>query len=332
MAVVLITPEAMREKPAPYVDIVREAGFEVRYPKNPIFTRGHCSEAETIDELSVASAVIAGGEVFSANVVAALPKLRVIARSGVGYDKVNVPACTKHDKVVTITPTANHEAVAEQAFALIFAFAKSIVPNDKGLRAGRWPGGFLTKPVRGQTLGILGLGRIGRSTALRGLGVGMKVIAHETRPDMAFVQKHGIELVDFDTILARSDYLSVHCPLNDETRGLMNRKTFAKMKPGSVFINTSRGGLQVEADEIEALRSGHLSGAGLDVFEQEPTSPDNPLFAFENVVMSPHIAGTDTKSMEDMGIEAARCIVALYRGDWPDEAALNPELKGRWKW
>jgi phosphoglycerate dehydrogenase-like enzyme len=160
----------------------------------------------------------------------------------------------------------------------------------------------------------------------------MKVIAHETIPNQEFVKKHGIELVDFDTILDRSDYLSIHCPLNDETRGLMNRKTFAKMKPGSVFINTSRGGLQVEADLIEALRSGHLSGAGLDVFEQEPTSRDNPLFQFENVVLSPHIAGTDTKSMEDMGIEAAQCVLALYRGGWPDEAVLNPELKGRWKW
>jgi len=332
MAVVLITPEAMREKPAPYVDILREAGFEIRYPKNPIFTRGHCSEAETIDELSVASAVIAGGEVFSANVVAALPKLRVIARSGVGYDKVNVPAATKHDKVVTITPTANHEGVAEHAFALIFDFAKSIAANDRGLRAGRWPGGFLTRPIRGQTLGIVGLGRIGRSTAVRGIGLGMQVIAHETQPNHDFVKKHGIELVEFDAVLARSDYLSLHCPLNDETRGLMNRKTFAKMKRGSVFINTSRGGLQVEADLVEALRSGHLGGAGLDVFEQEPTSPQNPLYQFDNVVLSPHIAGTDTKSMEDMGIEAAQCVLTLYRGGWPDEAVLNPELKGRWKW
>ncbi len=332
MPVALITPEAMREKPAPYVDILRDAGFEIRYPKNPIFTRGHCSVEETIDELSVASAVIAGGEVFSEQALAALPNLRVIARSGVGYDKVNVPAATKYGKVVTITPTANHAAVAEHAFALIFAFAKSIVPNDVGLRAGRWPGGFLTRPVRGQILGIVGLGRIGRSTAVRGIALGMNVIAYETMPNHDFVKQHGIELVNFDTVLARSDYLSLHCPLNEQTRGLMNRETFAKMKRGSVFINTSRGGLQVEADLIEALRSGHLSGAGLDVFEQEPTSPQNPLFQFENVVLSPHIAGTDTKSMEDMGIEAAQCIVTLYKGGWPDEAALNSELKGRWKW
>jgi len=332
MPVALITPEAMREKPAPYVEMLREAGFEIRYPKNPIFTRGLCSEAETIDELSVASAVIAGGEVFSANVVAALPNLRVIARSGVGYDKVDVAAATRHDKVVTITPNANHAAVAEHALALMLAFAKSIAVNDRGMRAGRWPGGFLTRPLRGETLGIYGLGRIGRSTAVRGAALGMNVIAHEIHPDAEFVKKHGIELVDLETLLARSDYLSLHCPLNEQTRGQMNRATFAKMKAGSVLINTSRGGLVVEADLVEALKSGHLRGAGLDVFEQEPTPKDNPLFEFDNVVLSPHIAGTDTRSMEDMGIEAAGCVLSLYRGEWPAEAVINRELAGRWKW
>jgi phosphoglycerate dehydrogenase-like enzyme len=331
MPVALITPEAMREKPAPYVSMLKEAGFEVRYPKNPIFTRGHCSVAETIDELSVADAVVAGGEVFSREAMSALPKLRVIARSGVGYDKVDVPAATALGKILTITPTANHEAVAEHAFALIFDFAKSIATNDRGMRAGKWPN-YLTRPVRGQTLGLLGLGRIGRSTAIRGAALGMNVIACETNPDSDFVAKQGVELVGFDELLERSDFLSLHCPLNAETRGLMNKSIFARMKEGSVLINTSRGGLVVEADLIEALKSGHLAGAGLDVFEQEPTAANNPLFKMDNVVLSPHIAGTDTLAMENMGIEAAGCVITLSRGGWPEGAVVNAELRGNWRW
>jgi D-3-phosphoglycerate dehydrogenase/(S)-sulfolactate dehydrogenase len=331
MPVALITPELMRHKPAPYVDILRAGGFEVRYSKDPFFTRGLGSEQQTIDEYRGVSAAIAGGEHITPGVLAALPELRVVARAGVGFDRVDVPACTRHGVVVTITPTANHEAVAEHALALIFAFAKRIVVGDKATRAGQWPRDLL-RPIRGQTLGLLGLGRIGRSTAVRAKLLGMNVIATEKYPNESFVRANAIELVDFDTLLARSDYLSVHCPLNDETRGLLNRQAFAKMKPGSVLVNTSRGGTVVEADLVAALRSGHLGGAALDVFEQEPPARDNPLFAIDNVVLSPHIAGTDTRSMEDMGIECAQCIVKLHRGEWPEGAVVNEELRGRWRW
>jgi D-3-phosphoglycerate dehydrogenase len=331
MPVALITPELMRHKPAPYVDILREGGFEVRYSKDAFFTRGLGSEQQTIDEYRGVAAAIAGGEHINPGVLAALPELRVVARAGVGFDRVDVPACTRHGVVVTITPTANHEAVAEHALALIFAFAKKIVFNDKATRAGKWPRDLLL-PIRGQTLGLLGLGRIGRSTAVRAKLLGMNVIATEKYPNDAFVRANGIELVDFDTLLARSDYLSVHCPLNDETRGMLNRQAFAKMKPGSVLVNTSRGGTVIEADLVAALRSGHLGGAALDVFEEEPPAKDNPLFAMDNVVLSPHIAGTDTRSMEDMGIECAQCIVKLRRGEWPVGAVVNDELRGGWKW
>jgi D-3-phosphoglycerate dehydrogenase len=331
MPIVLISPEAYLNKPAPYVEMLRAAGFDVRYPKDPLLTRGLGSEEQTIDELRGASAIIAGGEFFSDRVLAALPELRVIARAGVGYDRVDVPACTRHGVLLTITPTANHDAVAEQALALIFAVAKRIVFYDKALRSGRWPR-ELTQPLRGQTLGVLGLGRIGRSTAVRAMLLGMKVIATEPYPNVSFVQANRIELVDFDTLLARSDYLSIHCPLNEQSRGLFNKSVFAKMKPGSVLVNTSRGGLVVEADLLAALRSGHLRAAGLDVFEQEPPAPDNPLFQLDNVVLSPHIAGNDDRSSEDMGIECARCIITLHEGGWPDGAVVNDELKGKWKW
>jgi phosphoglycerate dehydrogenase-like enzyme len=233
--------------------------------------------------------------------------------------------------VVTITPTSNHAAVAELALALLFAVAKSMVAGDRALRAGRWPRES-TMPIRGKTLGILGLGRIGRSMATRSQSLGMTVIATEQFPDQKFIAEHGIELVDFPTLLARSDIVSLHCPLTDETRGIMNADAFARMKPGSVFLNTARGKLVVEKDLVAALRSGHLRGAGLDVFEEEPPSRDNPLFALDNVVVSPHIAGCDEMSLVGMGVEAAQCIVKLSRGEWPEGAVVNAELKGRWKW
>jgi D-3-phosphoglycerate dehydrogenase/(S)-sulfolactate dehydrogenase len=331
MPKVLITPELFLHQETPFVATLKRAGFEVGYPRNPQFARGLGTDEQTIEEVKGAAAVLAGGECLTAGVLAASPDLRVIARCGVGYDRVDIPAATEHKIPVTITPTANHEAVAEQAFALLFGVAKNVVRNHGDVCAGRWMRG-MTSPIRGMTLGIIGLGRIGRSTAVRGRALGMDVIATETFPNREFVEEHRIELVELDTLLSRSDYVSLHCPLNDETRGIMNAATFGLMKPGSVLINTSRGGLVVEKDLVSALRSEHLGGAGLDVFEEEPAKQDHPLFEFDNVVLSPHLAGTDYRSMEDMGIEAADCIIKLHGGEWPEGAVINDELRPGWKW
>ena len=331
MPKILITPESMIENPGRYAEILCEAGFQMCYPENRLFTRGHSSVQETIEELHGVSAVIAGGEILSEQVLGALSELRVVARAGVGYDRVDIAAATSRGIAVTITPTANHEAVAEAALALLFAVAKSTVKYDKDTRAGRWPRTSL-QPIRGKTLGVLGLGRIGRSVAVRTAALGMNVIATEKYPDKTFVAEHNIKLVALEKLLADSDYLSLHCPLNDETCGIMNGDAFARMKRGSVLINTARGKLVVESDLLEAILSGHLRGAGLDVFEEEPPSPNNPLFELDNVVVSPHMAGNDELSIEDMGIEAAQCVVRLYQGQWPDGAVVNCDIKGHWKW
>ncbi len=176
------------------------------------------------------------------------------------------------------------------------------------------------------------MGRIGRSLAVRAKALGMQVITTDAFPPTEFLQEHSIPLVSFDDLLSQSDYVSLHCPLNDETRGTINRDVFSKMKKGSVLLNSSRGGLVVEADLYEALKSGHLKAAGLDVFETEPATADNPLFTLENVVLSPHLAGTDQQSMEDMGVEAARCIAKLSQNQWPEGAVVNSELKNDWSW
>ena len=331
MPIVMITPEAMIGVRGPWVQMFEEAGFTIQTPEDTTFTRGLCGPAETIRVLRNADAVISGGEYFTPDVIAGLPKLKVIARSGVGYDRIDVPSATKRGILVTITPTANHQSVAETTFALLFAVAKGIVQNDARVRSGEWARN-LTEPVRGKTLGIMGLGRIGRSTAILARAIGMTVLATEMYPDQNFVRQLGVVLVEFDTLLSRSDYVSIHCPLNAETKGLFNRNVFAKMKPGSVLINTARGGVVVEADLIEALTSGHLSGAGLDVFEQEPAKADNPLFQFNNVVLSPHLAGIDRLSIQSMAIESADCVIKLSRNQWPAGAVVNDELRETWKW
>lgn len=331
MPIAQINPEAMLDAPLPMVDVLRDAGFEVRYPKNRMIARGVCTEEELIAELQGVSAVVATAEKYSEKVISSLPDLRVIARAGVGYDAVDVDSATRHNVAVTITPTANHAAVAELALALLFATTKRIVDGHRRVVNGEWPRVPLT-PIRGQTLGIFGLGRIGRSMATRSISLGMKVIATEQYPDEQFVKDNDIELVDFDTLLARSDFITIHSPLTDDTRGLFNKDAFAKMKQGSILLNSARGPIVVEADLLEALKSGHLQAAGLDVFEQEPPSTDNPLFQLENVVASPHIAGADDLSMENMGTEAAQCIARLYKGDWPEGAVVNDSLKENWKW
>ena len=331
MSTVLISSDGTLDESAPCLDMLWDAGFEVRLVKDRRFAHGLGSEEETIQMLCKVAAVIAWGEAYTERVLAALPKLCVIARAGVGFDQVDIAAATARGVVVTITPNANHEAVAEHTLTLLLALAKWIVPNDRAMRAGGWPSNPIA-PVRGKTLGIIGLGRIGRSTAVRALALRMNVIAAEIYPDKEFADQHDIEFVDLDTLLARADYVSLHCPLTDETCGMIDGEKFAKMKPGSVLINTARGRLVVEGDLVDALKSGHLGGAGLDAFEQQPTDANNPLFQFDNVVVCPHIAGNDTLAMENMGIEAAQCIIDLSRGKWPGGAVVNDELKEKWKW
>lgn len=327
----LISPEAFIDVRGPWVPILEEAGWAIRYPREITFTQGHCGDEATVEELQGVSAIIAGGDRLTRRVVEALPDLRVIARAGVGYDRVDVPAATDRGIPVTITPTANHECVAEATLALLFSVAKSIVDNDRRTRQGLWAGNS-TRPIRGNTIGLFGLGRIGKSMAVRCRALGMTVLATETYPDMGFVERNDVQLVSFDELLARSDYLSLHCPLNDQTRRMFNRSVFDRMKPGSVLLNTARGGLVHEADLYRALTEGPLSAAGLDVFEVEPVPADNPLLTLSNVALSPHLGGIDSLSLENMAIEAAQCIVRLYRNDWPVGAVVNDELRAGWKW
>jgi D-3-phosphoglycerate dehydrogenase / 2-oxoglutarate reductase len=322
----LIAAMSLKEMRGEFVDGLRRAGFELVYPPGS----AQLNEEELLQQISGVKASVAGSEPYTRRVIEAAPSLRVIARVGVGFDAVDLQAATDHGVAVATTPGANHDGVAEHTFALMLALAKRLIPQHLGTQAGKWPR-HSTLPLRGRVLGIAGLGRIGKAVALRGECFGMHLLCYEPQPDLAFVRAHGVSLVPFDRLLAESDYLTLHLPLGPESKHLMNRRTLAQMKPTAFLINTARGGLVCEADLLEALSSGRLAGAGLDVFEKEPADP-NPLLQLENMVVTPHNAGGDLQARNDMALAAARAVIALSRGEWPAEQIVNPQVRQRFAW
>lgn len=323
---ILIAPAQLAGLEAAFVSALRKAGFELVYPKR----RAQMVDAELIEALGGVKAVVAGSEPYTRRVLDAHPQLRAIARAGVGYDAVDVVTATERGIAVSITPNTNQDAVAEHTFALILALAKDIVPQHLGTVAGQWPR-KANLPLRGRTLGIAGLGRIGKAVAIRGQCFGMKLLAFEPFPDHAFFKQYDVELVSFDRLLSESDYLSLHMPATAESRGLINRTTLAKMKPTAFLINTARGALVNEADLVEALKSKRIAGAAIDVFEDEPPG-DHALFDLDNVVVTPHAAGVDLQSRDDMAMSAAQAIISLSRGEWPAEKVVNPEVRVKFRW
>ena len=324
---VLITPAPLRRQPGTFRDLLLAAGFK------PIDAEGQntLTTPELLRFLPEADAMLAGSELLDASALDQAPRLRVIARTGVGYDAVDVAAATARKIPLTITPGTNHESVAEQAFALILGFCRRIALNDAIIRRGGWDR-TTVEPVRGKTLGLVGLGRIGRAMVPRALAFGLRVVAFDPVGDAETDRRLGVERASLEDLLAASDIVSLHMPLVPATRGLFNRDAFARMRPGAFLINTSRGGLVVESDLYEALRSGHLGGAGLDVLDPEPPDSSNPLLSLPNVVISPHMGGVDARSMADMAEKAAQCVVDLYEGRWPAECVVNGELEQGWKW
>jgi phosphoglycerate dehydrogenase-like enzyme len=326
MPKVFIAPATLAGIEASYLPLLLQAGFE---PVFPSVVR-QLTEDELFEALGDMPAAIAGSEPYTRRVIAAHPRLRVIARAGVGYDAVDLKAATDHGIAVCITPGTNQDSVAEHTFALILALAKDLINQHQGTRAGRWPRRS-NLPLRGRTLGIVGLGRIGKAVALRGSAFGMRLIAYEPYPDAEFVRQQDITLVALELLLREADYVTLHTPLNEQSRHLINRRTLALMKPSAYLVNTARGGLVSETDLLAALRAQQIAGAGLDVFEDEPPGV-NPLLELENVVLTPHAAGIDLQSRDDMAFSAARAIVALSRGEWPAEQVVNPEVRERFCW
>ena len=229
---------------------------------------------------------VAGLDFITADVLRQCPRLKVISRYGAGYDRVDVAAAKECGITVTTTPGVNSEAVAELAVGMMLSLARQIPYLDRTTREGKWLRATGTE-LRGKTVGIVGLGAIGKNVARCCAGIGMKVIAFDSFPNAAYCREHGIGQVELEELLHTADFISLHLPLNDETRHMIDARTIAGMKPGAVVINTSRGAIVDEQAAYEALCSGQLGGLGLDAFEQEPPEA-SPLFELPNVVLTPH--------------------------------------------
>lgn len=267
---------------------------------------------------------------IDADVVDAIgPQLKVVSNYAVGFDNIKVNELTAKGVVVTNTPSDEvNEAVAEHAWALMLALARRIVEADESTRKGAYkgwePGIFLGTNMNGRTLGIVGMGRIGSMTARRAKGFNMKVLYNKHSPDPEAEHELGVEFADLDRIYIESDFISLHVPLTDETRHMINRDSLAKMKNGVIIVNTARGAVVQESDLVEAIREGRVRGAGLDVFDNEPNI--NPeLIAMENVILTPHIASATWDARNKMGTQAVDAILDTLAGHKP-EHIVNDEV------
>jgi glyoxylate reductase len=250
------------------------------------------------------------------------PQLKIVSNYAVGFDNIKVPELTEKGVVVTNTPSDEvNESVAEHAWALMLALARRIVEADESTRRGAYkgwePGIFLGVNMIGKTLGIVGMGRIGSMTARRAKGFNMKVLYNKRTPDPELEQELGVEFADLGRIYAESDFISLHVPLTDETRHMINKDAFGKMKRGVILVNTARGPVVDEGDLVDAIRDGKVGGAGLDVFDNEPNI--NPeLVAMENVILTPHIASATWEARNKMGSQAVDAILDTFANHKPE--------------
>ena len=321
MGKVLCNIQQLHGRPAAFLAPLRAAGFEIVMNDRDRLL----SEAELIERLPGAVATIAGGEFYTERVFAAAPELRVVARYGVGYDRVDVAAATRHNVAVAMAFGTNHESVADYAFALAIGLALDLLPHHARVAGGGWGCSF-HPGLWGRSMGIVGLGRIGQAMARRCRAFDMRLLATDPLADQAFATAHSIELVALDELLREADFVSLHTPLAPETRHLIGRRELALMKPSAFLINTARGGLIDEAALYEALTSGRLAGAGLDVFEAEPPE-GSPLLGLDNVLLAPHAAGMDEAAEHLMGERCVANILAIVRGKGPGAGyVLNPEV------
>lgn len=323
---VIVGPAPMRDIPHAFVPVL-EPRFEVVFP----LRKAQMTEAELLAQLPGCVASLAGSEPYTRKAIeaGAAAGLKVIARAGVGYDGIDVQAATDNNVIVTYAPGSNHEAVGEHAMLLILALSKALLMQHRETMAGRWPR-VAQQPLRGRTLGIIGLGRTGKAVATRALAFGMTVIAADPYVDDTFAKAHGIRLASHEEVFRTADIVTLHVPLTPETRNLVNANTLALMKPTAYLVNTARGEVVNEPDLFAALTAKKIAAAGLDVFEHEPLV-GSPLQTLDNVILTAHTAGVDLRSREDMVNFAAQAIAKLFAGEWPTEWIVNPELRGKWR-
>lgn len=309
------------------IDFLEQAGCElVQAELPPGQADGNLTHDELVERLDGAAGWIVGHARVTRELMAALPDLRIVSRRGVGYDRVNLAAARELGKVVCIAVGGNHESVADHTIALMLAVGHRFRETQNKMIGGDWQI-LLGSDLYRKTVGIIGLGRIGRSLVQRLSGFEATVLAHDDYRDEEYAARAGVTYVGLDELFAQSDYVTVHAPLTPGTRFVVNRATLAAMKPTAFLINAARGGLVDDAALLDALRGGRIAGAGLDVYLSESDSSLKPvtqaLLDLPNVIATPHSAASSREGLDRTNMVAARCVVDVLDGrDPPPECVV----------
>jgi D-3-phosphoglycerate dehydrogenase / 2-oxoglutarate reductase len=289
------------------------------------------SEAELLPLVADVEALVVRSETkVSRKIIENAPKLRVVGRAGVGVDNVDVDAATQRGIVVMNTPGGNTISTAELTFSMLMALARKIPQAHASMKAGEWNRkAFSGVELYNKTLGILGMGRIGSEVARRAIAFGMRVLAYDPYLTLSRANAMQVELIELDDLFARADFITVHMPMSDETRGMINAAAFAKMKPGVRILNCARGGIVNETDLCAAIKDGKVAGAALDVYETEPLPKDFPLRDLPQVVMTPHLGASTEEAQENVGIEVAEAITDFLLNGVVRNAVNLPNLDAK---
>lgn len=289
------------------------------------------SEENILQHIGNYDAVILGVAAFTARIIEKADRLKIASRHGVGYDSVDVPALTRAGIPLTVVGTANSVTVAEHALFFMLALAKQCVPYDREVRKGNWNIRFdlPASDLAGKKLLILGFGRIGRRLVNRCLAMEMEVLVHDPYVVQdAIVTAGATPVADWRAVLPDIDFLSVNCPKDATTTGMVGKAELAAMKETAYVVNTARGGIVDEAALYDALKGRVIAGAGIDPFVVEPATPDNPLFELDNILVSPHSAGVTSESMYRMGFWAAQNVADCFDGKLNPDNVINKEIIG----
>ena len=289
---------------------------------------GQCTSEEEIIALAEgADAILNCYAKMTARVIAGLTRCRIIARCGIGVDNVDLDAATRAKILVTNVPDYCVDEVSDHALAVLLALARRVVAADQAVKGGTWAvvAHKGIRRLRGQTLGLLGFGKIARALAAKAQALGMRVLAMDPYVDAETMARQDVRAVDFETLLAEADAVSIHVPLSPTTRGIIGERELARMKPTAFLVNTSRGGLVDEQAVAAALEAGRLGGAALDVLVQEPPPADHPLRQAPNVILTPHLAFYSREAVVELQTKAAEEVARALRGE-PPRSPVNREV------
>lgn len=320
MTRILLTTTSFQDTPGGHHDLLAATGWEV------IRARGPLNEADTLALVGEVDGYICGDDAITRRVLEkARPRLKVLSKYGIGVDKIDVKSCTEFGIPLLFTPGVNHTTVAEHTFMLLLALEKNFYFHTDSTRSGGWKRKTGHELLE-KTIGIIGLGRIGKEVAIRARAFGMTPIGFDVYWDEKFAAEHGVKRVNsLDEIYAASDYISLHTNLTPETRDMINTKSIAKMKKGVLILNCARGEIVNTADMVAGLKSGQVGGYGTDVLDQEPPPADHPLLKLPNVVVTPHVASRTYESVVRQATAAVKNLIFAMRGEKP-LAQVNPEV------